>query len=295
VQITITEIAPRDGWQNVNEYIPLETKLDLIDRMFAAGIQRMQAGSFVSPKAIPQMKDAKELFASVLARYPERSIFALVPNLQGARAAVECGLKEITNVISVSESHNKNNTNRTVAESMAQLAEIRETFPNLALGLDVATAFGCPFEGETSLEALMGYLAQASKVKLDSITLCDTVGVAYPAQVKRFVEAVRRELPQVSLEIHIHDTRNLGMLNTWTAVECGVTHVQTSLGGLGGCPFAPGASGNTATEDFVYLLDKEGISTGIDFDKLLAAAVQMHSVVNGNYSGHQLTITNTVC
>lgn len=290
-RISITEVAPRDGWQSIREYIPLERKLELIEQMLDAGISRIQAGSFVSPKAIPQMQDARELFETLLQRRPDKNIYALVPNLRGAQTAAECGLKEITTVISVSEAHNKANINRTVSESMEGLAKIRETFPDMVLNLDVATAFGCPFQGKTSLESLMGYLKRATDIGIDGINLCDTIGVAYPAQVSEYVTAVKKEYPNMPLEIHIHDTRGMGMLNTWEAITSGVDRIQTALGGLGGCPFAPGASGNTSTEDVVYMLHRNGFDTGIDFDKLLEAAKHMKSLVVGNYSGHHINIS----
>jgi len=292
-QITIAEIAPRDGWQNVKEYIPTETKIDLICQMIDAGVTRIQAGSFVSPKAIPQMLDAREVFSAVLERYPTTNVFALVPNMRGAQDAVECGLKEISVVVSVSQSHNKANINRTVDESFQQLKEIRESFPGIILNLDVATAFGCPFEGETSLESLLRYLDKAADIGVNSFDLCDTIGVAYPVQVERFIQEVRKSFPRMPLEIHIHDTRNMGIVNTWVAIQQGITNVQTALGGLGGCPFAPGASGNTSTEDLVYMLQKNGVETGIDFEKLMKSARYMRSIVDGNYSGHQININTT--
>ncbi|GHV45039.1 hydroxymethylglutaryl-CoA lyase [Synergistales bacterium] len=289
-KITIAEITPRDGWQSVRDFIPTETKIELIERMIEAGIERIQAGSFVSPKAIPQMRDATEVFGSLTKKYPDVNIFALVPNLRGAENAVACGVKEVSVVISVSESHNKANINRTVAESFEGLKEIREAFPDITLNLDAATAFGCPFEGETPLPALLKYLEKAADVGVDSFDLCDTIGVAYPVQVERYIQEVRKNFSEIPLEVHIHDTRNMGIVNTWTAIKNGVTRVQTALGGLGGCPFAPGASGNTSTEDLVYMLHKNGFDTGINFDKLVDVARYMRTAVNGNYSGHQITI-----
>lgn len=294
-KITISEIAPRDGWQNIQEYIPLETKRELVEKMLQAGVRRLQIGSFVSPKAIPQMRETGVLTEQILSAHPDAEIFALVPNMYGAKAAVAAGLKEITCVISVSESHNKANVNRTVEESFAQLREIREAFPELRIHLDAATAFGCPFEGETPLDKLLEYLGSAVEAGVDGFDLCDTVGVAYPTQMEGFITAVKNAFPTMPLEVHIHDTRNMGILNTWTAIQCGVDSVQSALGGLGGCPFAPGASGNTSTEDLVYMLHKSGYETGIDFDALLSAAKYMRSVVNGNYSGHHINIGSKPC
>lgn len=289
-RISITEVAPRDGWQSVCGILPTEHKLDLIELMVQAGVRHIQLGSFVSPKAIPQMADVRRLVQTLIGRHPKAAFSALVPNLYGARAAVESGLREITCVISVSESHNKANLNLSLARSFDELARIRAQFPALRIHLDAATAFGCPFEGRTSLDKLMPFLERAVRIGVDGIDLCDTIGVAHPSQIACYVSAVQRAFPNMHLAVHIHDTRNMGMLNTWTAIHAGVTSVQTALGGLGGCPFAPGASGNTATEDLVYLLEREGYDTGISFSKLLAAAKRMHETVAGNYSGHHLNI-----
>ena len=289
-KITVVEVAPRDGWQSVREQIPTETKLALIRRMFAAGIVRMQIGSFVSPKAIPQMADIAQVVEAVLAEYPDKRPFVLVPNFKGAQRAAAAGLKEFTTVISVSEQHNLANVNCTVSDSLQQFARMRQEFPDLRISADLATSFGCPFAGETPLARLLEIVGAVVARGADSVTLCDTIGVAHPLQVAAYVQAVRHDFPQLPLAIHIHDTRNMGMLNTYTAIQNGVYEVETALGGLGGCPFAPGASGNTATEDLVYLLQRSGYQTDIDFPALLAAAKEMHALVPGNYSGHQINI-----
>ncbi len=289
-QIEIMEVCPRDGWQNIKEFIPTELKINLIKRMLDAGIQSMQLSSFVHPKAIPQLRDAKEIVRTVVEQYPDCSFNALVPNLYGAKAAVECGLKEVSYVISISESHNKANINRTHEQSFAGLEEIRQAFPELNLVASFATAFGCPFEGETPLEKVVEFVERGKNLGIRKIELADTIGVGYPAQVERTFRTMRREFPEITFLAHIHDTRNNGIINSWVAMENGADIIHTALGGLGGCPFAPGASGNTSTEDFVYLLEKCGIETGIDFQKLLAVAKKMRELINGNYSGHHIHI-----
>lgn len=295
-QIHIVEVGPRDGFQNIPEYIPLETKLDVIGRMVDAGVRDMEVTSFVHPKAIPQMRDAQDLTALVLERYPQTEFFALVPNLHGAQSAYDCGIRKVAYVVSCSESHNRANINRTHQQSQEELLRIQSAFEeDLTVCVDVATAFGCPFEGKFQTPAklvdFMGFYVDAG---VRCFCLCDTIGIADPKQVREVLKAVKLSYPGIQLEVHIHDTRNMGIVNTLTAIECGITRVQSTLGGLGGCPFAPGASGNTATEDLVYMLNEMGYETGINFEKLLSAAQYEYKVIAGNYSGHHIKIKNCV-
>lgn len=290
-QVHVIEVGPRDGFQNISEYIPLETKLHLIDQMVDARVHEIEITSFVHPKLIPQLRDAKELAGMVLEKYPEERFSALVPNLYGAKSAYECGVRKVVYVVSCSESHNKANINRTHLQSQEELMRIQDSYSELEICVDVATAFGCPFEGKfqnpTKLVEFMGPYVEAG---VKTFCLCDTIGIAAPKQVQDVLEAVKRAYPDLKLEVHIHDTRNMGIANTLKAVECGVSGVQSTLGGLGGCPFAPGASGNTATEDLVYALNEMGYETGIDFEKLLRAAQYEYEVIPGNYSGHHIKI-----
>lgn len=289
--ICINEIGPRDGLQNVEAFIPTEIKLEIIHGLVSAGIKRIQLTSFVSPKAIAQMRDAREVVTHCLNKYTGMDFYALVPNLKGAEIASECGLKEVSAVISVSESHNMANVRKTVAESFDQLRQMLETFPQMHIILDAATAFGCPVEGITPYSGLRDYIAKAMEAGIDACTLCDTVGLANPNQVREYITSLCEEFPEMEFRVHIHDTRNMGMINTLTAVECGVTHVETAVGGLGGCPFAQGASGNTSTEDFVYMAEAMGYDTNIDFDLLLKTAKYAKEHIQGNFSGHHINIT----
>lgn len=296
--VKVVEIGPRDGFQSVKEFISTEIKLEIIDGIVQAGYKKIQITSFVSPKAIPQMRDAAELTEAVLRKYSGRGIefFALVPNLYGARAAVAAGLKEITPVISLSESHNKNNVKRTCQQSLDELEQIRDTFPDIKITQDIATVFGCPFEGEpTSVEPLLSLIDKMRDIGIHHFTLCDTVGMAYPTMIEKVFLAVKKEFPEDEFNVHIHDTRNMGILNSLIALKCGAGSVQTSIGGLGGCPFAPGATGNTSSEDLVYMLNKCGYNTGIDFDQLLKTAKYARSVIDGNFSGHHICIPENPC
>ena len=297
-KIEIVEVGPRDGFQNLKEYLPAEKKLEIIDSLIASGVKHMQITSFVHPKAIPQMRDAAQVAETCLKKYPDLDLFALIPNYKGAENARKVGMKKVTNVISLSESHNKANINRTRDESFEGLEKIVKDFSqDMEVCLDVATAFGCPFEGKFyDVKPLLAFLKRGHDMGIRSFTLCDTVGLADPKQVREFVKASLEEFPDSHFEVHIHDTRGMGLVNTLVAVEAGIGGVQSTLGGLGGCPFAPGASGNTATEDLVLMFNEMGYDTGIDFAKILAAAKKEHEEVEGNYSGHNINIQkNTGC
>lgn len=292
-KINIVEVGPRDGFQNIAEYIPAQVKLEIIDGLVAAGIKSMQITSFVSPKAIPQMQDSRELTEVCLSKYPELDIFALVPNAKGAQAAHDLGMKKVANVISLSETHNQANIKSTHEQSIEGLLKIKDSFPSLKVCVDIATAFGCPFEGKPEIQSLLSFVNRIHKLGFDTFNICDTIGVANPAQVRETMKNLYVHFPTCEFHVHIHDTRNMGMTNTLAAIESGVRHVQTTLGGLGGCPFAPGASGNTATEDLVYMLEEMGYDTGADFAKLVALAKHEREIIpTGCYSGHQMNIHN---
>jgi len=292
------EVGPRDGFQSVKTFIPLEVKQNIIAGLVKSGCQKIQVGSFVSPKAIPQMRDTAEITEKSLACYPDTVFFALVPNLHGAKAAQEAGLREVSPVISLSERHNMVNVKKTRAESLAEICKIREMLPELKITQDIATVFGCPFEGTMSVNCLVDLIGKLYDLDIRSFTLCDTVGLAYPALVKRTFRTVKKVFPDAEFGVHIHDTRNMGILNSYTAMKSGADSIQTAVGGMGGCPFAPGASGNTASEDFIYLLDKDGYDTGIDFTTLLETAKYAKKTIpDGTFSGHHVCIpeSRTVC
>jgi hydroxymethylglutaryl-CoA lyase len=286
----IYEVGTRDGLQNIKEFVPTDLKIEIIEKLLESGIKRIQLTSFVSAKVVPQMADAKEVVERVINRYPEVCFGALVPNLFGAKAAYDCGIREIAYVASVSLSHNRANINRTHEQSFEELQKIRQELPDMRIIFGAATTFSCPFEGETPLDKLLVFIGKAVACGVDMVELSDTIGMAYPAQVQRNIEALQGQFPSLPLGVHFHDTRNNGVLNSWIAMAYGLDYIQSSIGGLGGCPFAPGASGNTSTEDIVWLLNKSGYSTGIDFEKLLACAKFVQEKVSGNYSGHHIHI-----
>ncbi|WP_195608484.1 hydroxymethylglutaryl-CoA lyase [Intestinimonas butyriciproducens] len=292
-KIEVVEVGPRDGFQSVRCAAPIasELKLEVIDKLIAAGVKHMEYTSFVSPKAIPQLADAQTVTEAVMKKYPGLDLFALVPNLRGAQNAYELGLRKVCYVVSLSKSHNKANINRTHEQSLEAYQEIRAAYPDLEVVVDLATTFGCPFEGKyNDSQAVVNFLKDYADAGMTTCCLCDTIGIADPAQVKSVTGELKASYPNLQLQVHFHDTRGLGMVNTMAAIESGVTEVQSALGGLGGCPFAPGASGNLSTEDMVWMLNEMGFKTGVSFSKVLEAAKFQAIHIPGNYSGHHIHI-----
>lgn len=271
--IYITDVAPRDGLQNQAIHVGTAGKLRLIELLVEAGLTSIEATSFVSPKAVPQMADAAELVPQVLAKFPALRTSVLVPNLKGLERAQAAGAKEIAVVLSATETMNRRNINM----GLEQATEVSEQTlaAARALGLRtrayIAVAFDCPFEGETPLDEVLRLAARMHAAAADEIVIADTIGSASPAQVKERFAALRGVLPIERIAVHLHDTRGMAVANAWAALEAGVRRFDSSVGGIGGCPFAPGAAGNLATEDLVLMAECSGFSTGLSLDGLLAA------------------------
>ncbi len=291
-KVFINEIGPRDGFQSVHDFIPTEIKRETIDRIAAAGVSKIQVTSFVSPKAVPQMSDAMEIAKYAVEKYSNLYIYALVPNVFGAQRALECGIKNISFVTSVSQSHNMANVKRTINESFDELEKIVTTLPDLNVTLDCAVAFGCPFEGAIPYNMVSDYIKRGASLGIKKFNLCDTIGIATPDLIDSYLNNILNDFSHYEFSVHIHDTRNMGIINSLTAVKCGIKNIDVAIGGLGGCPFAPGASGNTSSEDFVYMLNNMGYETGIDSQKLIDAAKFVKDNVNGKFSGHHIFIGN---
>jgi hydroxymethylglutaryl-CoA lyase len=287
-QVQIVEVGPRDGFQNIKTFIETEVKLRVIEDMIAAGVQVMEVTSFVHPKAIPQMVDAAEIAKTIVAKAGDNHFngLALVPNLTGAKKAYECGIQEVTYVISASEQHNLANINRTREQSLADLQNIVTQVPEMTVRLDVATAFGCPLGGKVDEKMVLSLIASALKIGVKSVILCDTIGVANPKQVFELAKTVTALFAGVPFGLHLHDTRGVGLANTLAGLEAGITTFESSIGGLGGCPFAPGAAGNTATEDLVNMFHAMGIPTGIDLDQYLAVVQIVRDQIQSVLTGH---------
>jgi hydroxymethylglutaryl-CoA lyase len=272
-RLFITDVAPRDGLQNQPLHVPAEGKLELINLLVKAGVHSVEATSFVSPRAVPQMADAAEVVAGVQQRFPDLRTSVLVPNLKGLERAHAAGAREIAVVLSATETMNLKNINM----DLAKATEVSEQTLQAAraLGLKtrayVAVAFECPFEGATPLARTLALAQRMHAAGADEIVMADTIGAANPSEVRDRVRAWTTELPASQLAMHFHDTRGMGVANTWAAIEGGIRRFDASVGGIGGCPFAPGAAGNVATEDIVLLAQGAGLHTGIALKGLLAA------------------------
>ncbi|KAF0676090.1 hydroxymethylglutaryl-CoA lyase [Profundibacterium mesophilum] len=284
----ICEVAPRDGFQSIADPLPTDIKIGIIRDLVAAGCPRVEIGSFVSPKAIPQMADMSEIAAAVM-DLPAR-LCALVPNIRGAENAISAGVKEVCYVFSVSEAHNQSNVRQTVAQSLDGLAAVASALPSdVALRIDVATAFDCPFDGTVPLDDVLAAVRRCAEIAPEAeIALCDTTGRANPFAVRnRFHAAMAVEGTAGNVwAYHGHDTFGQGVANALAAWDAGVDAFDTAAAGLGGCPFAPGATGNTATEDLVFAFNEGGFDTGIDMDGLLSVADRIAALPGGVVGGH---------
>jgi hydroxymethylglutaryl-CoA lyase len=279
-RVTICEVGTRDGFQIEPEFIPTEQKIEVVDLLSAAGLPRIEVTSFVHPKVVPQLRDAEEVMARIRRR-PGTRYAALVPNDKGAVRAVDAGVDAIHTVVSASESHNLANVNMTIAESLAKLRAVLQVAERAGVPVScgISTSFGCPFEGEVPLARLESVVTRLADLGARAFGLADTTGMANPRQVARVLEHLMPRLPGVEWTLHTHDTRAMAIPNILAAMECGVTNFDSSIGGLGGCPFAPGASGNVCSEDLVHCLAAMDVDTGIDLDRLLATSRRVQEIV----------------
>ncbi|MDO8410685.1 MAG: hydroxymethylglutaryl-CoA lyase [Phenylobacterium sp.] len=280
-KIQIVEVGPRDGLQNEKVLLEVEQKIEFIDRLRSAGARRIETVSFVNPRRVPQMAGAEEIMA---ARPPEGhfSPIGLVLNARGWDRAVATGCAEANVVVCATDGFGVRNQGATTAEQMAALAAIverRRAEGGPALSMTLSVAFGCPFDGEVSLDQVTALAGEAARLGVAEIALADTIGVADPWTVRERIAAVRQVAPETTLRMHFHDTRNTGLANAFAAVEGGVDVLDASCGGLGGCPFAPDATGNIGTEDLVYMLERAGFETGYDLDGLIATAQWMSGLL----------------
>ncbi|GHV54343.1 hydroxymethylglutaryl-CoA lyase [Deltaproteobacteria bacterium] len=284
--VRITDITGRDGFQNLKAWIPTDVKKEVLSKLASSGVRSMEITSFVSPKAIPQLADAGEIASFMREKHPEVNAICLVPNRKGAERAAECGIKSIAYVISVSEAHNKANVNHGHDESLADLAGIAAAFPDLRITLSVSTVFGCPFTGAVPIEKVVWLVKEGLARGASLVTLCDTIGVANPLQIRAALGKIREMFPATDMGVHLHDTHGMGLANTMAALEAGIDRFETSGGGLGGCPFAPGAAGNTATEDSLNMFHRMGINTGVDLSRYLDGVAFMRESIAMPLSGH---------
>lgn len=289
-RLHITDVAPRDGLQN--QAVPVSTadKLALVERLSAAGVASVEITSFVSPRAVPQMADAGDLLPQVQARLPQLRSSVLVPNRKGLERAHAAGAREIAVVLSATETMNRKNINMGLDEA-ADVSE-QTVRAALALGLRtrayVAVAFDCPFEGETPLERVVALAERMARAGAGEIVIADTIGAASPGMVKERMRALVPAIGADRLAVHFHDTRGMGAANAWAALEAGIRRFDASVGGIGGCPFAPGAAGNLATEDLVLLAERSGFATGISLEGLLHAIDLAQDVLQRPLGGRSI-------
>lgn len=266
--VTIVEVGPRDGLQNEDVVLSTDAKVELIGRLVAAGTPRIETASFVHPKLVPQMADAEAVMEALGSSPDGASYIGLVLNQRGLERALETSVDEINFVVGATEGFNRANQGAAVAETMAEIETMlpRALDAGLATTVTISVAFGCPYEGEVGIEAVAHLAERSSAAGAREVALGDTIGVAVPADVEARIDVVRRRAPSATLRCHFHDTRNTGVANVQAALTSGVDIIDASVGGAGGCPFAPNATGNVPTEDVLYLLGRMGISTGIDLE-----------------------------
>lgn len=270
--VNIIEVGPRDGFQNITEFIDTNKKIELINMLQETGLKRIEVTSFVNPKIIPQMRDAAKVFKNIS---KDNSIrySVLIPNRIGAELALKSGAKELNIVISVSESHNLKNVGKNISQSLEELRKIKDLcineYKNIWLRVSLATAFGCPYEGKIPVNNIKIIIKKLLCLGINEIILCDTAGIGNPLQVQEVIEKLQDLLDQIKVTVHFHNTRGNGMVNVFSALLGGIDNIESSIGGLGGCPFIPGPSGNVATEDLVNLLEEMNIKTSININKLL--------------------------
>ncbi len=271
--VTIVEVGPRDGLQNESALIPTADKVAFIDRLSKSGLREIEVSAFVSPKWIPQLSDASEVFASI-SRQPNVRYSALVPNLAGLDRALAAGVTEVAIFAAASETFSRKNTNRGIEESFVTYKEVTDAA--IAAGLRVrgylSTAFGCPFEGQVPVDTVIGLTSRLLDLGVYEVAVSDTIGTAHPGQVRVLLSQLLMPLPSTRIALHFHDTRGMALANVVTALDFGIATFDASAGGLGGCPYAPGSSGNLATEDLVYMLDGMAIETGVKIDRVSDAA-----------------------
>ncbi len=278
-RLSLREVGPRDGLQN-EDPVPTDAKVALIDALSGTGVGRIEAVSFVHPKAIPQMADAADVWERIT-RNPDVRYSALVPNLKGAQRALDAGFTEIEVVVSASDTHNRRNVNRSTEESLDDIARIIDLVHGRGATCQVivSTAWGCPYEGDVPVERVVGVAGRAVRDGADGLSYGDTTGMATPSRVTRLVGETRSAHPDAAVNLHFHNTRGTGLANLLAAMQLGVSDFDASVGGLGGCPYAPGATGNIATEEVVHMVEDMGVATGVDLEAMVAAAAEAERIV----------------
>lgn len=309
-RIYMHDVSPRDGFQNETVFIETADKIAFINALSQCGFAKIEATSFTSPKAIPALRDAEAVMHEIV-RAPGVEYTVLIPNVRGAERALATGIDEANLVMSVSETHNRANLRMTREQSMAQLGQIIEVLGEESLtnattnastrkpvhvNVSLSTVFGCPMQGEVDESEVLHLIENFARQGVKRMTLCDTTGMAFPSQVRRICRKAKANFPQVMFTLHFHNTRGLAQSNVLAAIDAGIDRFDAALGGIGGCPYAPGASGNACTEEVVHMLELEGFDTGIDLKKLLQVSAMLPGLVKHDVpsqilkAGHRLTV-----
>lgn len=290
--VLIKEVGPRDGLQNENTIVPSKEKISWIDQLSDTGLRYIEATSFVSPKWILQLADASEVMNGIHRR-KDVIYSALVPNARGLERALAAGVEEVSVFMSASETHNRSNINKSIAETFPVLQEVTQTALQAGVKVRgyVSTVFGCPYEGRIPLQSVIGITDRLLELGVYEVSLGDTIGIANPLQVEQTLEQLLPRFPQ-QLALHFHDSRGMALANILVSMQNGISVFDASLGGLGGCPYAPGAAGNVATEDLVHMLHTMGVETDINLNRLLAASRFIQSIVKNDSPSHMLQTTD---
>ena len=285
-KVTVTEVGPRDGFQIEHDFIPTATKIALINQLVEAGLPIIEFSSFVSPRAVPQLVDAAEVLAK-LDRSRGTKFAALVPNARGAERAAAAGVDEIRVFMSASETHNQKNVNRSIEQSLAGFEEVMRIANQSGIPVEgaIATAFGCPFEGEVPVEQVSAIAARFRDLGMRGVSLGDTTGMATPPLVVERCRHLKEHVSELPIALHFHNTRGIGLVNVMAGLAEDIDVYEASFAGLGGCPFAAGATGNICTEDLVHMLENMGHDTGIDLDRLIHAARGLPALVGHEVPG----------
>jgi hydroxymethylglutaryl-CoA lyase len=280
-KIHINEVATRDGFQMESLFVPTQDKIALIDTLSTLGFAKIEVSSFTSPKAIPTLRDAADVMEGIT-RNQNVIYTALIPNIRGAERAIACGVAEFNLVMSVSETHNLCNLRMTREQSFAQLTDVIALAQDAAVPVNVSlsTSFGCPMEGEVPADEVLRWIDRFATRGIQGVTLCDTTGMAHPLQAQSLCDRSIASFPSLDFTAHFHNTRGMGLANVVAAIEAGIRRLDSALGGIGGCPYAPGATGNVATEDVAHMLDCLGYDTGLNLNGLISAAARLRELVD---------------
>lgn len=282
-EVTITEVCPRDGFQTLPGEVPTDVKVDIINRIFECGFKQVEVTSFVHPKAVPQMKDADEVLKKI--NRPEGVILrALIPNLRGLERAIEAKVDKVKLMLSATDSHSLNNANAKTFDAMKDFADIvkRAETTDVKVGASISVAFGCPYEGPVPIERHIEICKRYEQLGITEISLADTTGMATPVSIKRVVSTLKEKFPSFHFSLHLHNTRGMAFANAVAGLEEGIVDFDSSVGGIGGCPYAPNASGNIASEDIIHGFEEMGVKTNVDLDQVINVARHLRELFPEN-------------